>query len=113
MTPPHWHINLQLLFKAGFLAIMTVGEPGAQGAGVTGTQGMGVSTPRAAVVALATVGLDNEVHIPKGMIFFIGTLSMMVAAGRLLTLTIFSGVTTSVEGATPNEHCKFADRITC
>lgn len=86
----------------------TVGQPGAQGAGITGTQGMGVSTPMAAAVAEATVGLDMEVHMPKGMMFFIGTLSMMVAAGILEVRVLFSGVTTRLEGAMPKEHWHMA-----
>lgn len=38
----------------------TMALPGAQGAGITGTHGIGVSTPMAAEVAEATVGLDND-----------------------------------------------------
>ena len=52
--------------------MFTVGEPGAHGAGITGKQGMGVSTPRAAAVALATVGLAKELHMPKGGILTMG-----------------------------------------
>ena len=85
-----------------------MGQPGAQGAGITGTQGMGVSTPMAAAVAEATVGLAREEHMPKGMIFFIGTLSMMVAAGMLEVRTLFSGVTTRLEGAAPKVHWHMA-----
>ena len=36
-------------------------------------QGIGVSTPRAAAVAAATVGFAIELHIPNGMMFTIGT----------------------------------------
>lgn len=72
MTPPQVHIHFELLFKAGKLLIMTVGDPGAHGAGITGKQGMGVSTPRAAAVALATVGFAKDVHMPKGGIFTSG-----------------------------------------
>lgn len=63
------------------MPIITVGAPGAHGAGVTGTQGMGVNTPKAAAVAAATVGLEGELHIPKGGMLTIGLPSMMVAAG--------------------------------
>lgn len=90
--------------SAGLFEIITVGQPGAQGAGITGTQGMGVSTPSAAAVAEATVGFDRDWHIPKGIIFFIGILSMMVAAGMLDVSVIFSGVTTRDDGAMPNVH---------
>jgi hypothetical protein len=72
---------LDELFSEGLFPIITVGEPGAQGAGVTGIQGIGVSTPKAAAVAAATVGLAMDWHMAKGMIFNIGMLSMMVAAG--------------------------------
>jgi hypothetical protein len=54
MTPPHVHISLQLLSRAGLWPIMTVGAPGDQGAVVTGMQGWGVNTPDAADVAEAT-----------------------------------------------------------
>jgi hypothetical protein len=50
-------MHFDVLFKAGMLATSTVGEPGAQGAAVTGTQGIGVKAPKAAAVAAATVGL--------------------------------------------------------
>lgn len=66
------HMHFELLFKAGKLLIKTVGEPGTQGATVAGIQGMGVSTPRAAAVAAATMGLANEVHMPKGEILAMG-----------------------------------------
>ena len=49
-----------------------------------------------------------ELHMPKGMIFFIGTLSMMVAAGMLEVKTLFSGVTTRLEGAMPKVHWHMA-----
>ena len=60
---------------------ITVGEPGVHGAGMTGTQGMGVSTPKAAVVAEATVGFAREVHMTNGRMLTIGTLSIIFAAG--------------------------------
>lgn len=62
-------------------ATSTVEEPGAYGAVVTGMQGMGVKTPKAAAVADATDGFAIELHIAKGMIFSIGILSMMLAMG--------------------------------
>lgn len=80
ITPPQEHINLELLLRAGMLPIRTVGDPGAHGAAVTGTQGMGVRTPNAAAVAAATVGLEGELHMPNGGMLEMGMLSMMVAA---------------------------------
>src|SRR5215470_12114385 len=108
MTPPQAHINLDWLLSAGMLPIRTVGDPGAHGAGMTGTQGMGVSTPRAAVVAAATVGLARELHTPKGGMLTIGTLSMMVAAGGPPASTRFAGSTTRLPGAAPKLHCIMA-----
>ncbi len=97
----------ELWFNADVFPIKTVGEPGAHGAGITGTQGIGVRTPNAAAVAAATAGFASDWHIPKGMIFFIGTLSMIVAAGMDDTV-FFSGVTIRVEGAIPNEQVHMA-----
>jgi hypothetical protein len=72
ITPAQVHMSLEVSFNAGIFPTSTVGDPGSQGAGVTGTQGMGVNTPKAAVVAAATVGLARLVHIPKGGIFTMG-----------------------------------------
>lgn len=78
----------------------TFGEPGAHGAGVFGTQGIGVSTPMAAAVAAATCGLASDVHIANGGIFDSGWWSMIVAAGAPVS-TFWFEVATSVEGAVP------------
>jgi hypothetical protein len=72
MTPAQLHMHLEELFKAGKPPIVAVGEPGAQGAVVTGMHGIGVSTPIAADVAAATVGLAKDMHMPNGGIFVIG-----------------------------------------
>jgi hypothetical protein len=98
------HIKFELLSSAGILPIITVGEPGTHGAAVLGTQGMGVKTPNAAEVAAATCGLAMELHIPKGNIFTIGLLSIMVAAGRFDVSTPLVGSTIRVAGATPKVH---------
>ena len=112
ICPPQVHINLHVSVKAGFFPISTVGEPGAHGPGITGTQGMGVKTPKAADVALATVGLDNELHTPKGMIFFIGILSIIVPTDFLLPITWFGGVTLKTLGAAPKVHMSCAPTVT-
>ena len=104
ITPPQEHINFEELLSAGLLPIKTVVQPGVQGAVVTGTQGAGVNTPIAAAVADATAGFDIDVHIPNGIIFFIGTLSIIVAPGKFDTSTLFSGVTVKDDGAIPKEH---------
>jgi hypothetical protein len=75
---------------------------------MTGVQGIGVSTPRAAEVAEATAGFASELHMPKGGMFTNGMLSMIVAAGRLLVRQRFSGSTTSALGATPKLHIRLA-----
>jgi hypothetical protein len=108
MTPPQAHINLQLLSNAGILPSITVGAPGIQGAGVTGMQGIGVSTPNAAAVAAATVGFANEVHIPNGKILTMGLLSIIFAAGMLLVRVRLAGKTVNTLGATPKLHIKVA-----
>ena len=51
-------------------------------------------------------------HIPKGIILTIGLLSIMVAAGLLVALTLFAGRTWKFEGATPKEHTNVAPATT-
>jgi hypothetical protein len=80
-----------------------LGLPGTHGATVFGTQGIGVSTPKAAAVADATVGFANEVHIANGGILTIGALSIMVAAGAVVSVFILD-VTIRFEGAVPKEQ---------
>lgn len=89
------------------LAIWKVGDPGAQGAGITGTQGMGVNAPNAAAVAAATVGFAIELHMPNGMMLSNGLLSMMFAHG-VFTINWLTGRTASDEGAAPKLHCNIA-----
>ena len=103
ITPPQLHITLDVESSAGILPMSTVGEPGVHGAAVAGTQGMGVSTPSAAAVAVITTGFVGAEHMPKGGMFTIGLLSIMVAAGVPVSV-LFSGSTTSVEGAAPKLH---------
>src|ERR1043166_9670828 len=92
--------------------ILQVAEPGFQGDVVTGMQGIGVNTPSAAAVADATLGLAIDMHIPNVGMFFIGTKSMIFAAGVVAT-TCFSGVMTRADGAAPNEHINAAPAVTC
>ena len=72
MMPSQAHMHFEVLLSAGLLLISIFGEPGVQGAGVTGIQGMGVSTPRAAVVAVATAGFARDAQRPKGAMFAMG-----------------------------------------
>lgn len=108
MAPPQAHMHLLELLRAGILPTVTVGQPGAQGATVTGTQGMGVSTPRAAAVAEATWGLEGVMQLPKLEILAMGAKSMMVAAGFPSILTILEGMTVREPGAVPMVHMSFA-----
>ena len=112
MTPAQAHINLEESFSAGMLAINTVGEPGAQGAGMTGIHGCGVRTPSAAAVAAATAGLARELHMPNGGIFTIGLLSMILASGVCVS-TQLAGNTINELGAAPKLHCMLAPIQTC
>ena len=112
ITPPQVHIQVHVLFRAGMLPILQVAAPGVQGEVVTGMQGMGVKTPRAAAVAEATVGLAIDMHIPKGGMFVMGTWSIMFAAGEV-ALTLFTGKTLRAEGAIPKEHISTAPEVTC
>ena len=101
------HINLDESFKVGIFPRSCVGDPGIQGAMVMGMHGMGVNAPKAAAVAAITMGLAIDWHIPKGMMFNNGLLSMMLASGTLV-ITKFVGRTMSVPGAMPKLHLSMA-----
>ena len=79
MVPAQRQVSFEEESIALKLPTITVGQGGAQGAGVAGMQGMGVWTPSAAAVAAMTVGFDGLLHMPNGMMFAMGALSMMVA----------------------------------
>ncbi|HWO29379.1 MAG TPA: hypothetical protein VNO32_11350 [Candidatus Acidoferrum sp.] len=113
ITPPHMHISVEVLSSVGMSANITVGAPGTHGATVAGMHGIGVSTPIAAAVAAATIGLAGDMHIPNGMIFTRGMLSMMLASGTSLVKTMFVGRTTSELGAMPKLHIMVAPIQTC
>lgn len=113
MTPAQRHINWQVLSSAGMLPTITVGTPGTQGDGVFGMHGIGVSTPSAAAVAAATIGLAGLMHTPNGMMLSIGTWSMMLAAGWLPVITRLMGRTVSTLGAAPIAHISWAVLQTC
>ena len=67
ITPAQVHMHLLVLFSAGMPRTSTVGAPGAQGAGITGTHVCG--TPNAAI----TAGFVGALHIPNGGMLVIGT----------------------------------------
>jgi hypothetical protein len=54
MTPPHVHVQDDVLVSAASPLIFEVMDPGVHGEAVAGTHGWGVSTPWAAAVAAAT-----------------------------------------------------------
>jgi hypothetical protein len=112
ITPPHAQWHWALAVSAGMPPTTVWGAGGVHGATVTGMHGMGVSTPRAAAVAAATVGLARLVHIPKGAMLTIGAMSVMVAAGFPSTITLLTGSTLSAEGANPKLHSSCADDVT-
>lgn len=75
---------------------------------MTGMHGMGVSTPMAAAVADATVGLLIDWHMPKDMTFTIGIKSIIVALGLFCIMGRRGTVTVSVDGASPKLHFSMA-----
>jgi hypothetical protein len=112
ITPPHMQFSIEELLSAGMFAIITVAEPGAHGATVFGMHGAGVGTPSAAAVSAMTSGFAGEMHIANGMMFTMGLLSMMFAAG-VVVRTLFAGSTTSELGAAPKLHAHIAPMHTC
>jgi hypothetical protein len=104
IMPAQRQLSIQVLSRAGAPPIKTVDAPGVHGAGVAGTQGIGVSTPRAAAVAAVTTGLAMEEHVPNGETFSSGTLSIMVAAGAPPAITRARGRTCNVAGTEPKLH---------
>ena len=72
IMPAQTHIHWESSVKVGVLLIRILGEPGIQGAGIFGMQGIGVSVPAAAAVAAATVGFAGEEQTPNGGILAMG-----------------------------------------
>src|SRR6516165_9109205 len=102
ISPPHAQTHMQALCNAGTPLRVTDTAPGAHGSTVTGTHGIGVSTPRAAAVAEATSGLEGVLHIPKVGMLSIGAKCSIVAAGKPPAVTNEGGAAQlSTAGATP------------
>ena len=78
---------------------------------ITGMQGIGVRTPIAAAVAVATIGFVIVLHIPKGLIFSKGAKSHIVAKGKPAIKEVL-GRTERTDGAFPKEHFKQAPHTT-
>ncbi len=107
MTPPHAQLQVDPAVRAGLPPNVVRAAPGFQGV-VTGTHGIGVSTPSAALVAAATVGFARLEHIPNGGMLTSGAQSLIVAAGRPSTVTRDVGNGTSDAGASPKLHWRRA-----
>ena len=86
----------------------TLGAAFSHGPAGTGTQGIGVSTPSAAEVAEATVGLLRLLHMPKGGRLTVGAISVITPAGRPLITTLGTGRALNAAGAEPKGHCSTA-----
>ena len=66
MMPAHAHMHFASDVRAGFFVRSVIGFGGTQGAGVTGTHGIGAPS------AEITAGFVGAVHMPNGMMFTIG-----------------------------------------
>ena len=112
ISPSQSQMHIEPVHSAGNPSIRTVGAPGNQGEVVTGTHGIGVSTPKAAAVAAATSGLAMLVHRTKEGMFSSGMKSMMVAAGNVSSNTGNSGGTIIGIGAVPKLQESTAPKLT-
>ena len=112
ICPAYAHTILQSCVKAGFPFINVVCCVGIHVPAGIGVHGCGVKTPKAAVVAEATCGFDNVVHMPKGPTLVIAELSWIVAAGLPPMVTVDCDVTLSGAGVVPKEHIQFAPATT-
>lgn len=75
-------------------------------------QGCGVNTPKAAAVAAATCGFNNDVHIPNPEIFTGYDPSSIVAAGLPFSRQTVCDVTVRLHGAVPKPQAKTAPDTT-
>jgi len=104
----HWQVDPAV--STGTPLITTFAEPGVHGPTGTGTQGIGVRTPRAADVAAATAGFAGELHIPNVGMFAIGIESAMVATGCPPAVTggPFGTAVSGIGGPRPIAHDSMA-----
>ena len=80
---------------------MICGAPGSHGVSVAGMHGIGVKTPNAAAVALATDGLAMLVHTPKDWMLIMGLKSMILPIKPPVTMA-GPGVGINGDGIAPN-----------
>jgi len=104
MIPVHAQLHVELTVSAFFSRIITTVDPWDHGAVTTGMQGIGVRTPCAAAVALATCGFACVVHIPNGAMFTDGWKSVTVAIGFSSPSVRSVGSTESDDGDVPWLH---------
>jgi hypothetical protein len=82
IAPDQAQLHFDALSSAATPPIFTCADPGAHGLAITGRQGWGTSGP--AAEAVATCGLDNDVHMPKaGMLLGPMSLTTPAAVGPL------------------------------
>jgi hypothetical protein len=103
--PDNVQKHIESLVRAGVPLIVTVGEPGVQGAAMAGTQG---AEPEGFMQA----GLAGELHMPKVAMLTIGAKSMIVAAGAPALTIAPSGTTLSTAGTFPIGHMTIAPATT-
>lgn len=114
MIPPQAQQHWLPCSSTGPAGVITVGFVGIQGAVITGTHGIGVrvKTPRAAAVAAAvaaaTVGFVIVIHIPNGITFTIGIISVIVPTGRPHTKMGILGIIWRQAGDVPKLHLHIA-----
>ncbi|MEY2420288.1 MAG: hypothetical protein QOI95_355 [Acidimicrobiaceae bacterium] len=112
MMPLQAQLHIDGDVSAGTFPMTVFAAPGFHGPAGTGMHGIGVSTPSAAAVAAATIGFEGLVHMPKGGMFIIGTMSLIVAAGFPSMSTRLAGSTLSVDGAMPKLQVNMAVAVT-
>jgi hypothetical protein len=113
IMPPHVHMQVLSLSRIGILESIILGFTGIQGDNVIGMQGIGVKTPKAAAVAAATIGFEGDEQVPKGRMFSMGTLAVILAPGPLTESSRVMGSTISFPGAAPKAHFTIPSAFTC
>jgi hypothetical protein len=103
---------VESLARHGFPSARHFAWVAIQGPATAGTHGCGVSTPKAAAVAAATVGLPKDEHIPQPEILTLGAKSCIVATGFPSASTILCEVTLNVAGVVPKGHSTVAPAAT-
>src|SRR4051812_3343595 len=112
MTPPNAQLQVDPETSAGTLPSSVFGAAGIHGPATVGMHGIGVSTPSAAEVADATVGLDRLLHMANGGMLVAGAMSEITPAGRPSTITFEDADGMKVAGAAPNEQLSIAPMTT-